>query len=129
MQLISADTDDIPATLLLDKQRIKDMQKEFRFLATASTILVSLTSSLSESSVEEELSSLQIEDGVLLHKTALLEHLGKEIISPAVELESIIGAVSVALETKSNLSLDKRQSIINKLEQCTQITDSLNWLM
>ena len=119
MQLISTDTDDIPATLLLDKQRIKDMQKEFRFLATASTILVSLTSSLSEESVEEELSSLQIEDGGLL----------SEIISPAVELESIIGAVSVALETKSNLSLDKRQSIINKLEQCTQTTDSLNWLM
>ena len=104
MQLIASDDVVIPETLLLDTQRINYMRKEFRFLVTASTMLVSLASSLSG----EEAGRL-----------------GQEIFAPATELESIIEAVAVELK----VSPDEQKSILYKLEQCAQPTDALHGLM
>ena len=77
MHLIADANIEIPETLLLDTQRIKDMRQEFRFLVGATAIVVSLGQ------------SFQLD----------------EILRSATGLESVIEAVSLNLSCDERTSI------------------------
>ena len=77
MHLIADANIEIPETLLLDTQRIKDMRQEFRFLVGATAIVVSLGQSFPLD----------------------------EILRSATGLESVIEAVSLNLSSDERTSI------------------------
>jgi len=110
-------SDFCPETLLFDVHRLAQMQREFQYIVTAATILVTATHGISAT---KNVTDMQVLAGI------------SEIFVPEskldVDVEQTIIDIEKALE-RTTLSSENRLALVRALKQCAAPTDAVHQLL